>query len=100
MLESKTAVCTHAYLISYTGAKNLLKVTMPMKHAVDEKLRAASQKGIVDSRSVCPPISRQPWQNRNEMWRDDVPGETEFSWRGGNATDFPLFMEHLQHLSL
>jgi len=99
-VPSTSAVCTHAYLVSASGAKRLLGLTVPMKMAVDERIRAATQKGRLQSLSVCPPISRQPWQVEAEMFAPQVDGAVEFVRRGGNASDFTAFMDHVQKLQL
>lgn len=54
--------CTHGYLTSVTGAQRLIDQMTPLKHAVDEQMMYAIQKGGLRAMSVCPPILRQSWQ--------------------------------------
>jgi len=101
VVSSKQAVCTHAYLVSASGAKRLLGLTVPMKQAVDERIRGAAHKGTLNSLSVCPPISRQPWQKESDMYSKIASpdlGGAEFVARGGNASDFSTYMTYVQNL--
>jgi len=100
VVDSNHPVCTHAYLVSAAGAKRLLGLTVPMKMAVDERIRALSAKGKLDALSTCPMIARQPWQQQAEMFNFQVSGSLEFTERGGNATQFPQFMSHVMNLQL
>merc|ERR1719321_1449771 len=69
VMKPKHAFCTHAYLVSYKGAKKVLDLTMPIKHAVDEMMHTAVvKKHVMDSRVVCPAIARQAWQKEAMMW--------------------------------
>lgn len=101
VVHSNHPVCTHAYLISASGAKRLLGLTVPMKMAVDERIRATSNDGRLRSLSSCPPIARQPWQKEREMFTGTDDGVSEFILRGGSVEtveDFPRFMAYVQNL--
>jgi GR25 family glycosyltransferase involved in LPS biosynthesis len=60
--SARQPLCTHSYLLSVRGARQLLKLTMPLKQAVDGSMSAAHKSHKIDSMSVCPPITSQPWQ--------------------------------------
>jgi GR25 family glycosyltransferase involved in LPS biosynthesis len=98
VVHSNHPVCTHAYLISASGAKRLLGLTVPMKMAVDERIRATSNDGRLRSLSSCPPIARQPWQKEREMFTGTDDGVSEFILRGGSLEDFPRFMAYVKNL--
>lgn len=65
---SVQAACMHAYLVSLSGARRLLEVTAPFRSAVDNMMINAVSAGRLLSMSVCPPISRQPWQSEERLW--------------------------------
>jgi GR25 family glycosyltransferase involved in LPS biosynthesis len=72
LFQSKTAWCTHYYLVSYQGAKRLLNLTKNLYSAVDNLMQDAF-KGLplatttLTSLSSCPALAHQPWQSPNEF---------------------------------
>jgi GR25 family glycosyltransferase involved in LPS biosynthesis len=83
LVASKDAECTHAYLISVNGAKQLLDFTTSLEHAIDEEMNRHSQcnAGGIHSLILCPPIAFQPWQSQDQRAEGTCSSSVnDFTW--------------------